>query len=62
MKITEERYRYRNDLGVRYQCEHCGAERDGWAYDDAFFFDQVLPQKLCGECGRASAAEYVGLE
>lgn len=58
MKIKTITYQHRRDFHCIYECEHCGYEREGRGYDDANFHNNVIPKKVCPECGKAASDEY----
>lgn len=57
MIITKETYRSRNDFKAIYKCELCGHEQEGWGYSDDFFYDDVVPNATCPNCGKNSKGE-----
>lgn len=54
-KITEQ---IRRDFWAIYECEHCGHEEKGSGYDDSYFHSQVIPEKVCKNCGKKSDESY----
>ena len=58
MKIKTIKTQNRRDMQVTYECEKCGATKDGWGYDDANFHDNVIPTMTCGECGAGADPTY----
>ncbi len=65
MKIKELLNQHNNDLRVTYECEHCGYEtlknqpgtRDAYAYNDAYFWKEVIPYLTCPDCGNNRKGE-----
>lgn len=58
MKIKEIISQHRRDFRAIYVCEHCGYEKEGSGYDDAFFHNTVIPGMKCKECGQIAKANY----
>lgn len=58
MKIKTIHSQHRRDFRATYICEHCGHEKDGSGYDDAYFHGTVIPQMKCEQCGKAAPADY----
>ncbi len=54
MRIKEITHQHRRDFDAIYVCEFCGHEKIGTGYDDANFHDNVIPNMVCPECGKAS--------
>ena len=48
----------RRDFRAVYVCEHCGAEEEGYGYDDENFHQNVIPQKKCKKCGKVAGKDY----
>lgn len=46
----------RRDFQAIYKCEHCGYEEKGDGYDDSFFHNNVIPNKVCKSCGKKGHA------
>lgn len=43
------------DCSCELQCEFCGhRETDDRAYNDHYFWQNVIPQRKCVQCGKAS--------
>ena len=58
MKIKKITYQNRRDFEAIYECEHCGATREGGGYDDAHFHNSVIPKMVCPECGKSAPDDY----
>jgi len=58
MKIQKILDQYRRDFTAIYECEHCGATRQSYGYDDANFHQNVIPAMTCNECGEKAPADY----
>ena len=58
MKIKEITYQTRRDFHAVYECEHCGATKRGWGYDDTNFHMNVIPLMKCAKCGKTAADNY----
>lgn len=58
MRIQQILSQYRRDFTARYECEHCGATKEGSGYDDAYFHETVIPGMTCEECGKKADATY----
>ena len=41
----------------KHQCEKCGYSFNAWGYSDANYYDNVLPNAICPECGLNSHGE-----
>jgi ribosomal protein L37AE/L43A len=52
MHIKEIVSSHRRDFTAIYCCEHCGAERRGYGYDDDNFHNNVIPSMVCEKCGK----------
>lgn len=61
MKIKQIVSQYRRDMTVIYECEHCGHTEKGYAYDDANFHQNVIPDKECPKCGKKAPETYRAL-
>ena len=58
MKIKKILYQNRRDFQALYECEHCGYEKEGSGYDDAFFHNNVIPDMKCPKCGKKADKDY----
>ena len=58
MKIKEITSQYRRDFNAIYECEHCGDTYNGDGYDDANFYENVIPKMTCFKCGKAADKNY----
>jgi transcription elongation factor Elf1 len=58
MKIKAIKSQSRRDFTAIYECEHCGHEKEGSGYDDAYFHKNVIPNMECGKCGKKAPANY----
>lgn len=58
MKIKKILYQNRRDFQALYECEHCGYEKEGSGYDDAFFHNNVIPDMKCPKCGKKAGKDY----
>ena len=58
MKIEKIVSQHRRDFRAVYVCEHCGAEKEGYGYDDANFHQNVIPGMKCPNCGLSSPKDY----
>jgi hypothetical protein len=55
MKVIRRFDQYRRDLRIDLECEGCGAkELNCSAYDDRNFWDNVIPDKKCENCGKST--------
>lgn len=61
MKIKKIISQHRRDFTALYVCEHCGHEHEGSGYDDAYFHQEVIPEKKCPECGKKAPEDYRAL-
>ena len=58
MQIKKILYQHRRDFEAIYVCESCGAEEKGRGYDDDNFHDNVIPAKICKQCGKTASEDY----
>ena len=58
MKIQMIISQNRRDFAAIYECEHCGHTYEGSGYDDDYFHRNVIPKKVCPECGKTSPEDY----
>ncbi len=58
MRIKRFISQHRRDFTAVYECEHCGYEEEGSGYDDAFFHNKIIPDKVCPKCGKKAGADY----
>jgi len=61
MKIQKITSQSRRDFQAVYECEHCGATKNGYGYDDANFHQNVIPKMACGGCGKTAPEDYRAL-
>lgn len=57
MKIKDITYSSRNDFKAVFMCEKCKHEYTAWGYSDNYFYNDVLPNAICPECGLNSQGE-----
>lgn len=58
MRIKKVTSQHRNDYTAVMECEHCGHEQfDKRGYDDANYFDNVIPLQVCGKCNKMRNGE-----
>jgi len=62
MKIEIITYQNRRDFKAIYKCEHCGATKEDWGYDDYNFHHNVIPTMKCEACGKSAGEDYRPLE
>ncbi len=58
MRIKRILSQHRRDFTAIYECEHCGATREGYGYDDTYFHAQVIPSRQCDACGEKAGSDY----
>lgn len=58
MRIKKIISQYRRDFQAVYECEHCGHTMKGYGYDDDFFHNEVIPNKVCPKCGKKAGENY----
>lgn len=58
MKIKTITSQDRRDFTAVYVCEHCGAEKTDYGYDDANFHKNVIPSMKCAACGKSASSAY----
>lgn len=55
MKVTKRYNQHRRDLSIDMECEGCGSSATyKSAYDDTNFWENVVPNFKCEECGKSS--------
>lgn len=55
MKVTRIYDQHRRDCSCDSQCESCGqVDTDKYAYDDANFWNNVMPKRKCSKCGKTT--------
>ena len=52
MRIKKIISQHRRDFQAIYECEHCGHTEESYGYDDEFYHREVIPNKVCGKCGK----------
>lgn len=57
MKIKEITYSNRNDFKAIFICPNCNHEYAGWGYSDGNFYENVMPNAICPECGKNENGE-----
>ena len=58
MKIKKIESQNRRDFWAIYECEHCGATERSSGYDDAYYHQNVIPNKECKKCGKKANDDY----
>lgn len=58
MRIKEITNQNRRDFRAIYECEHCNYTKEGSGYDDTYFHQTVIPEKVCPECGKKAGESY----
>jgi hypothetical protein len=56
VKIKIKESQHRRDFTALYECEHCGATKRDYGYDDAYFHTSVIPAMVCEQCGKTGTA------
>lgn len=54
MRIQKRISQSRRDFTAIYECEHCGATKREYGYDDANFHQNVIPYMVCVECSESA--------
>lgn len=55
MKITNTYNWNRRDFSFDATCEHCGGvDKKNYGYDDANYYNNVVPDIKCSNCGESS--------
>ena len=60
MKLNKILWRMGNDFKGEYKCEFCGTiktDKNPTSYYDAYYFENVIPNKVCEKCGKNSKGE-----
>jgi hypothetical protein len=61
MKLINKYNQNRRDCDCDLECEGCGnLEKEVRAYDDSYFWSQVIPAMECEKCGKST--KDLGLE
>lgn len=58
MKVKEITSQNRRDFYAIYECEHCGATKKSYGYDDTNFHVNVIPKMKCEKCGKTAKDNY----
>ena len=58
MHITRIISQHRRDFTAIYECEHCDHRHQSWGYDDAYFHNEVLPNRECSKCDKKAGPNY----
>jgi len=59
MRILEITSQSRRDYRAIMICEHCKhTQKDNRGYDDAFYHSNVIPNMVCGDCGKKASDDY----
>lgn len=51
MKINKITSRYNNDFYAIFECTKCGHTFKGNGYEDRNYYENVIPNAICPECG-----------
>ena len=51
----------RRDFTAVYECEHCNHSYKGTGYDDSYFHNVVIPNKLCERCNKKASLNNTAL-
>lgn len=55
MKVIQKYNQHRRDLSINMECEECGTKDTySGAYDDRNFWDNVVPDFKCENCGKST--------
>ena len=57
MNIKEITYSNRNDFKAIFTCPLCKHEFEAWGYSDANYYNNVMPNAICPQCGKNSYGE-----
>jgi len=58
MKIKTITSQSRRDFYAIYECEHCKNEHEASGYDDAHFYNNVIPFTKCQQCDKIAPSTY----
>lgn len=60
MKIKRVISQHRRDFKAIYICDNggCGYDHEGVGYDDENFHQNVIPNMVCGRCGKKSPKDH----
>lgn len=58
MRIQKILSQYRREFRAIYECEHCNHIEESNGYDDSYFHNTVVPNKICKNCGKKAGKEY----
>jgi len=60
MKIIKTYNWNRRDFRYDAECEHCKhVEKNCSGYDDSNYYNNVVPDKKCGNCGESSNSKKI---
>jgi len=55
MQLLQKKNQHRRDCDADVKCESCGHDEEiKGAYDDRYYWDNVLPNRKCKECGKST--------
>ena len=55
MKLIQKKNQMRRDLDIDVECEGCGNKEEiCGAYDDRYYWDNVLPDIKCSKCHKST--------
>jgi ribosomal protein S27E len=55
MKVLKKYNQNRRDCYIDIECEGCGNKKENVsAYDDRYFWDNVVPDMKCKKCGKSA--------
>lgn len=57
MNIKKITYSSRNDFKAIFYCPVCGHEFEAWGYSDSNYYNNVMPNAICPQCGKNSLGE-----
>lgn len=57
MYLDSKTSQHRRDFRGIYKCEHCDLTVEGTGYDDLNFFQNVIPNMTCSNCGKIASKD-----
>jgi len=55
MQLLQKKNQYRRDCDADVKCESCGNKEEiKGAYDDRYYWDNVLPNRKCKKCDKST--------
>ncbi len=62
MKVARIIARHKEQLSVRFECQHCGYFFVGTGVDSDYFHGVVVPGLSCESCGKTAGPDFVPMK